>query len=460
MDKRRDMTVGSEWKELLLFSLPIMAGQFLQQLYNTVDSIVVSHYGGATQEISDAMFAAVGSCTSLIFLLLAISLGLSNGGGVLVAQLYGARRETELRRAASTLLITQTVLGAALAVFGSVGAQLLVVGLMRVTDEATRGYAIEYFAIYAVGLVFQYVYNAVAGILRAVGDSKASMYFLIVSAVLNTILDLWFVISFGWGVVGVAVATVVAQAVCAAFSIFYMFRRYPVFRFKRREFVFDVGKFKLCLKLGIPAIIQQAVVSLGNVFIQRLVNSFGQVTMSAFNAGNRMESYAIIPIFGMNSAAASFTGQNVGAEKYDRVKRGWVASTAMSCGMSVVISILLYILAPDFARLFNLSGEALSQAVEYQRWMSYFVILFAAYMPTSGLLQGAGDVVWTSMNSFATLTTRVVVAYLMVYSFDVGYAACWLNIPFGWGLGVLLSVPRYFSGRWKNKRVVGDVLAE
>ena len=121
---------------------------------------------------------------------------------------------------------------------------------------------------------------------------------------------------------------------------------------------------------------------------------------------------------------------------------------------------LLYILAPDFAKLFNLSGEALSQAVEYQRWMSYFVILFAAYMPTSGLLQGAGDVVWTSMNSFATLTTRVVVAYLMVYSFDVGYAACWLNIPFGWGLGVLLSVPRYFSGRWKNKRVVGDVLAE
>ena len=460
MDKRRDMTVGSEWKELLLFSLPIMAGQFLQQLYNTVDSIVVSHYGGATQEISDAMFAAVGSCTSLIFLLLAISLGLSNGGGVLVAQLYGARRETELRRAASTLLITQTVLGAALAVFGSVGAQLLVVGLMRVTDEATRGYAIEYFAIYAVGLVFQYVYNAVAGILRAVGDSKASMYFLIVSAVLNTILDLWFVISFGWGVVGVAVATVVAQAVCAAFSIFYMFRRYPVFRFKRREFVFDVGKFKLCLKLGIPAIIQQAVVSLGNVFIQRLVNSFGQVTMSAFNAGNRMESYAIIPIFGMNSAAASFTGQNVGAEKYDRVKRGWVASTAMSCGMSVVISILLYILAPDFAKLFKLSGEALSQAVEYQRWMSYFVILFAAYMPTSGLLQGAGDVVWTSMNSFATLTTRVVVAYLMVYSFDVGYAACWLNIPFGWALGVRLSVPRYFFGRWKNKRVVGDVLAE
>lgn len=227
------MTVGSAWKELLFFSIPIMLGQFLQQLYNTVDSIVVSRYGGETQEICNAMFAAVGSCTSLIFLFLAISMGLANGGGVLVSQLYGARRETELRRAASTLLITQTALGAVLAVAGCLGAEALVVGLMRVTDEASRGYAIEYFAIYAVGLVFQYVYNAVAGLLRAVGDSRASMYFLIVSALLNTVLDLWFVISFGWGVMGVAVATVIAQAVCAVFSIFYMFRRYPIFRFGR-----------------------------------------------------------------------------------------------------------------------------------------------------------------------------------------------------------------------------------
>lgn len=450
------MTSGSEWKELLLFSLPIMAGQFLQQLYNTVDSIVVSHYGGGTQEICDAMFAAVGSCTSLIFLFLAISIGLANGGGVLIAQLYGARREQELRRAASTLLITQSVFGAALAVAGCLGANLLVVGLMRVTDPASREYAIEYFAIYALGLVFQYVYNAVAGILRAVGDSRASMYFLIVSAVLNTILDLWFVISFGWGVVGVAVATVIAQAASAAVSVAYMFRRYPIFRFGRGEFVFDRQKFRLCLRLGIPAIIQQAVVSLGNVFIQRLVNSFGQVTMSAFNAGNRMESYALIPIFGMNNAAASFTGQNVGAEKYGRVHRGWKAATLMSCSASLVIAVALYFLAPDFARLFSLSGDALSQAVEYQRFMSCCIILFATYMPASGLLQGAGDVVWTSMTSFTTLTCRVIASYLMAYAFGLGYASCWLNIPVGWSMGVLLCLPRYFSRRWVSKRVVGS----
>ena len=452
------MTVGVEWKELLLFSLPIMAGQFLQQLYNTVDSIVVSSYGGPTREICNAMFAAVGSCTSLIFLFLAISLGLSNGGGVLVAQLYGARRETELRRAASTLLITQGALGALLALGGCLGAELLVVGLMRVTDEASRDYAIQYFAIYAVGLVFQYIYNAVAGILRALGDSRASMYFLMVSAGLNTVLDLLFVISFGWGVIGVAVATVLSQAVCVVFSIFYMFRRYPIFRFKRHEFVFDSGKFRLCLKLGIPAIIQQAVVSLGNVFIQRLVNGFGQVTMSAFNAGNRMESYAMIPIFGINAAAANFTGQNVGALKYDRVKSGWKAATLLSCGMSVGIAVLLYALSPEFARLFSLEGEALAQAVEYQRFLSVFIFLFALYLPSSGVLQGAGDAIWTSMMSFMTLALRVAVAYAMVYLLDVGYHACWWNVPFGWGLGLVLALPRYFSGVWKTKRVVGDVL--
>ena len=220
---RRDMTSGPEWKEILLFSLPIMLGQFLQQLYNTVDGVVVGRYGGATQAICENMIAAVGSCVSLIFLFLAISTGLGNGGAVLVAQLYGARRTHELRRAASTLLITLVGLGTFLTIAGSVFARPLVVGLMRVRDPDIIDMAIEYFAIYSLGLIFQYIYNAVAGIPRAIGDSRATMYFLIVSAVLNTILDVWFVVSFGWGVVGVAVATVIAQAASGAVSVAYMF---------------------------------------------------------------------------------------------------------------------------------------------------------------------------------------------------------------------------------------------
>lgn len=454
--EQRDMTSGSEWKEILLFSLPIMAGQFLQQLYNTVDGVVVGNYGGATQTICENMIAAVGSCVSLIFLFLAISIGLGNGGAVLVAQLYGARRTTELRRAASTLLITLVGLGTLLTIVGSVFARPLVVGLMRVTSPAIMDMAIEYFAIYSLGLIFQYIYNAVAGILRAIGDSRATMYFLIVSAGLNTVLDIWFVASFGWGVMGVAVATVIAQAASAAVSVAYMFIKYPIFRFKRGEFVFDREKFAISLKLGIPAIIQQAVISLGNVFIQRLVNSFEDATMAAFTVGNRMEAYALVPIFGLNTGVATFTGQNVGALKYDRVHRGWRVSTIMSCISSVAIGLVINLLAVQFARLFNLSGEAMAQAVEYQRYMSYCVVLFAAYMPTSGLLQGAGDAIIVSFTSLATLSARVASAYLLAYAFHVGYASCWLALPVGWTLGIAITYPRYFGKKWMEKRVVRD----
>ncbi len=450
------MTTGPEWKEILLFSLPIMAGQFLQQLYNTVDGVVVGRYGGATQAICENMIAAVGSCVSLIFLFLAISIGLGNGGAVLVAQLYGARRTHELRRAASTLLITLVGLGTFLTVAGSVFAKPLVVGLMRVRDPDIVDMAIEYFAIYSLGLIFQYVYNAVAGILRAIGDSRATMYFLIVSAVLNTILDVWFVVSFGWGVVGVAVATVIAQAASAAVSVAYMFIKYPIFRFKKGEFVFDREKFAISLKLGVPAIIQQAVISLGNVFIQRLVNSFDSTTMSAFTVGNRMEAYALVPIFGFNSGVATFTGQNVGAQKYDRVHRGWRVSTIMSCVSSVAIALTINLLAVQFARLFNLGGVSMNKAVEYQRYMSYCVVLFAAYMPTSGLLQGAGDAIWASVTSLTTLSARVAVSYLLAYAFSVGYASCWLSLPVGWALGIAITYPRYFGKKWMSKRVVRE----
>ena len=407
---RRDMTSGPEWKEILLFSLPIMLGQFLQQLYNTVDGVVVGR--------------------------------------------YGARRTHELRRAASTLLITLVGLGTFLTIAGSVFARPLVVGLMRVRDPDIIDMAIEYFAIYSLGLIFQYIYNAVAGILRAIGDSRATMYFLIVSAVLNTILDVWFVVSFGWGVVGVAVATVIAQAASAAVSVAYMFIKYPIFRFKKGEFVFDREKFGISLRLGVPAIIQQAVISLGNVFIQRLVNSFDPTTMSAFTVGNRMEAYALVPIFGLNSGVATFTG----AQKYDRVHRGWRVSTIMSCVSSVAIALTINLLAGDFARLFNLGGVSMAKAVEYQRYMSYCVVIFAAYMPTSGLLQGAGDAIWASVTSLATLSARVAVSYLLAYAFNVGYASCWLSLPVGWALGIAITYPRYFSKKWMTKRVVRDPL--
>lgn len=461
------MTSGCEWKEILLFSLPIMLGQFLQQLYNTVDGIVVGNYAGETEAACEIALAAVGGGVSLVYLYLAICIGLGNGGSIQIAQLYGAERFAELKKAASTQLISMGVLGAALSVLGIVFVRTLISGVMNISDPDIASLAVAYYGIYASGLIFQYLYNAVAGILRAVGDSRATLYFLIVSTVINTVLDLLFVIVFGWGVAGVAIATVIAQAVCCIFSFVYMFRKYAIFRFGKGEFVFDRERFSVSMRLGIPAIIQQAVVSMGNIFIQRLVNSFESAAlMSAFTVGNRMESYAMVPIFGMNMGIATFTGQNVGAQKLDRVNRGLKSTVLMAMGASVGISLIIYFLAPDFSALFGLTSEAKDIAIEFQRFMSFVIILFASYMPVGGALQGAGDAIWSTLASVMALTVRVLCAYALVYMFDFGYAAAWVTMPVGWTAAIIITYTRFFSGKWKLKSVVSapeadaDIISE
>ena len=454
--KARNMTVGVEWKHILLFSLPILAGQFFQQLYNTVDSIVVSHFAGATQEACDIALAAVGGCVSLTFLFLAVAVGMSNGGAVLVSQLFGARLRADMKKAAATLFLAMLILGAAVSVLGAALARPIIQLLLDIRDPEVMDQAVVYFSIYTAGLVFQYTYNAVAATLRAVGDSKATLYFLTVAAVLNVVLDLFFVISFGWGAAGVAVATVIAQAACAVVSVIYMVRRYPDFRFfNRADFRADRHKLALILRLGIPATIQQMVISLGNVFVQRLVNSFGRAAMNAFTVGNRMEVYALIPLFSLNTSMATFTGQNVGAGRYDRVRRGWWQAILLAIAISGIVAVVLYTFAYSLADIFNVSGEARALAVQFIRFMSLFVFIFASYIPTTGLLQGAGDAIWSTISSLVSLSARVACAYFLALGLEMGFAAVWIATPVGWGAGLVVASSRYFSRRWMTKAVAG-----
>lgn len=279
----------------------------MQQLYNTVDGIVVGQF------VSDAALAAVGNCASLTFVFLAVSFGLANGVSIVISQLFGARRTEDMRSAASTALILLVGTGVAASIIGMVLSRAFLHGMLGIPEGEVLSLSISYFTIYAGGLVFQFAYNAVAAVLRAVGDSKATLYFLCVTAVLNAILDLTFVLVFHWGVAGTAIATVLAQVICTAFSYVYMTRHYPVFRYKRGEFVFQWDKCALCLKLGIPTMLQQSVVAFGGVFMQRLVNHFGNALMSAFTVGNRVENYIFVPIMALNNGMATFTGQNMGA---------------------------------------------------------------------------------------------------------------------------------------------------
>ena len=275
------------------------------------------------------------------------------------------------------------------------------------------------------------------------------------SAVGNLILDLLFVAKFRWGIVGAAAATVISQFVCVIFCFGYFFGKYPIFRFQSNEFSFSTEDCVYILKLGIPMTLQQCIVSFGNVFMQRLVNYFGEVTMAAFTCGLRIENYCMIPALSLNSAMAMFTGQNIGAGKVDRVERGWRSAVAMAVGITFVIATVLFLGAYPLAGLFGVTGEALEQSVDYIRFISYMMILFSVYLTTNGVIQGSGDVLYASLCSLSTLGVRVLISYILVFCFDFGYHVIWRCIPIGWVFALLLSFVRFRTGKWKEKAVVG-----
>lgn len=443
-----DMTQGIGWKHVVVFSMPMMLGNLLQQLYNTVDGIIVGQF------VSEAALGAVGNCASLTFVFIAIAVGLSIGSGTIVAQCFGAGKHGDMRRAASTALVLLGFVGIAASVFGAVTAPWLMGTVLGISSAQVLHDATVYFTIYSCGLVFQFLYNAVASILRAVGDSKATLYFLLVATVINLGLDLLFVLRFGWGVAGAALATIIAQFSSTVFSFVYMFRKYPLFCFKPKELQFFADMAKVCLRLGIPAMLQQSVVAIGSLLMQRLVNYFGDSLMAAFTVGNRVENYMFIPIMALNAGMTTFSGQNMGAGRPDRIRSCWIRIELVSLCFTTVIAAAVYAFAPPISVLFGVENESLKMSVEMIRFMCFFFCIFSLYLPTAGLLQGAGDAFFTMLTSLSTLGVRVIAAYTMVFAFGVDYHAVWYAVPMGWVCCVALAWGRYFSGAWEKKSLI------
>ena len=454
MKAKLDMTQGVGWRHVLIFSLPIMLGNLLQQLYNTVDGIVVGKY------VSEEALGAVGNCASLTFLFIAIAIGLSNGSSIVVAQFFGAKREDDVRRAASTAIVLLGAVGIAGVIFGMLFSKWLLGTVLGIKDAEVLKDAVTYFTIYSAGLLFQFLYNVVAALLRALGDSRATLYFLFVSTVINLGLDLLFVIVFNWGVAGVAIATVIAQLISTVFSLFYMYRRYPVFRFKLRELKYYPDMGKRCLQMGIPSMLQQSVVAIGSVLMQRLVNHFGKALMAAFTVGNRVENYIFIPIMALNAGMSTFAGQNAGAGRHDRIRECWKKVELISFVFSGIIAVLIYAFAAPISTLFGVKGTSLKMSMEMIRFMSFFTLLFSLYLPTAGLLQGSGDAFYSMICSMSTLGVRVIAAYTMVYLFHVDYHAVWYAVPIGWVCCIVIAWSRYFSGAWEKKALVKKETSE
>jgi len=318
-------------------------------------------------------------------------MGLTTGASIVVSQLFGAGELKKMRRAISTAFIFLILCAIGLTVLGLFTARNLLL-LLKTPPEVIDG-ATVYLQIIFAGLLFMFLYNTVASILRALGDSRTPLYFLIVSSLLNIGLDLLFVLRFNLGVAGVAWATVISQAVSAVLSIIYVYKRVELLRFYPRDLVFDWELFVQSVRLGIPASIQQTIVSLGMIAVQGLVNSFGSVTMAAYTAAGRIDSIAMMPIMNLGLAVSTFTAQNIGAGKLNRVRRGYKETLAMVAACCVVTSTIILRFGPNLIQLFVEAGEVevIAQGNDYITVVSFFYIIMGLLFVTNGVLRGSGD---------------------------------------------------------------------
>ena len=445
--KTRKMTTGTPWVHILRFALPVLASSLLQQLYQTVDTIIVGRYAG------EASLAAVGTTGSIFFFFLAVAIGLSGGNGVVVAQFYGAGDEKNVRRAASTGMIFMLILGVIITLFSLVLARPLFTHVVSVPGSFLH-LTLLYFRWIAAGIIFICGYNIVSSILRAVGDSAASMYFLLITSVVNVVLDYLFVAVFHWGVTGAAVATVISQIAAFVSAYVYMTVRYPLFRFKIRDFTWDSSLAKHTVRIGFPIALQMMLISIGLTFIQRAVNSFGQTMTASFTVGHRIELYMNMPATAFHTTMATYTGQNIGAGKPSRVKKGVRQTFVLCLGMTLIISAAVWFSADRIIGLFGLTSQAAVYCTEHLHAIALINIILSLYIPLFGVFQGTNHALVPALVAVFAWAVRIAVIFIFKGSDVMGYSIVWWNGAFGFTLGCIITWTYYLSGRWqKNARV-------
>ena len=378
-----DMTQGGIFRHLIMFSLPLLAGNVFQQFYNMVDTWVVGNY------VSNEAFAAVGSVGPIINMLIGTFMGLSSGAGAVISQYYGAKQEERVSETVHTAVLMTLILGLVFTALG-IGITPFMLNMMEtpaiVLPESTR-----YLTIYFSGIIGLMVYNMGAGILRAVGDSKRPFYFLVVSALLNIVLDLFFVLKLDMGVAGVALATIIAQFVSAVLVVIVLMRTSSCVRLSVRKLTLHWNMLKKIFKVGIPAALQMAITAFSNVFVQSYINFFGDNFMSGWTAYHKIDQLMFLPMQSLALASTTFVGQNLGCNQIDRAKEGVSKALVMAMGCTVLLMIPVEIFAPHLVAFFNGKAEVVAYGATLLRWMSPFYVLCCVNQIIAGALRGAGN---------------------------------------------------------------------
>lgn len=444
----RDMTKGSPIKLILGFTGPMLIGNIFQQLYNMVDSVVVGKF------VNKDALAAVGATGSSIFLIFGLTFGLTAGISIVISQYFGAGDYENVRRSFSTAIYVLIFASVIMGIAGFFASRPLL-ELLDTPKEIIDQSEI-YMKICLLGILGIAGYNGMAAVLRALGDSITPLVFLIIASILNVILDLVFVIAFSMGVPGVAIATIIAQYVAAAGCIIYALAKIKLLRIPLRELKPDREILVKCIRLGIPVALQNSFVSISMLALQSVINSFQETVINAaYTAVGRIEQLVMQPFMSLGAAVASFTGQNTGAKKLDRVKRGMISSTFIIIAFSLIMLPVMYFGGEYIMRLFTKKDdfEVVKHGLEGIRITCLFYIFLGMIFITRNFLSGAGDIRIPMIMGITEVICRVILSRYL--SGLIGYRGIFLATALTWVFTGIVGAVRVISGRWKNKSVVG-----
>lgn len=448
-----DMTEGTPWKSIVMFSIPLLIGNIAQQLYNTVDSIVVGHYVG------DNALAAVGSAGPLFNMLLVLFVGISAGVGIMVSQYFGAKDREELSYTIGTSLIL-TVLASLLIMIVIPPFTKDLLRLLNTPDSILND-CTSYLVILMYGALGLALYNILSGILRGMGDSFSALYYLLIATVLNIVLDVLFVAKFSMGVAGVALATAIAQGISSIMCLWKLMHMKEFFDLGKKELKLSKRHVKQIIQLGIPSGLTQAIFSSAMIVVQSLTNSFGEMFIAANVIVMRVDGFAMMPNFSFGMAMTTYAGQNVGAKKMDRVIKGAKQGTLIAVGCSTVITGVILLFGKHLMAVFTKTSELVDMSMYMMSILAVGYIAMAVTQSLSGVMRGAGDTVtpmWISLIN--TVVIRVPLAY------GISYATRSPELPYGrseciqvsllvtWILGACITAFFYKRGKWKTKGII------
>lgn len=447
------MTTGNPVRQILVFTIPMLLGNIAQQLYNTVDSIIVGRFVG------DNALAAVGSAGPIFNLLLVLFIGISVGATIMVSQYLGARNREALSRSIGCCITLTVIASAVIMVVGS----LLAYPLLKLlnTPDSIIGWCRDYLIILSLGCVGSGLYNILSGVLRGLGDSVSALIYLLIATAINIVLDYCFVAYLGLGVAGVALATIIAQMVSAVLCIRKLMHMEDLFDFRKEYLKPEKTYSSSLIRLGLPSGVTQAILSMSMIVVQSLTNSFGEQFIAANVIVMRIDGFVMLPAFSFGTAMTTYAGQNIGAGRMDRVTKGAREGTFSAMGISAVLTVLILLFGQKIMGIFTETEELIALSYKMMRILSIGYIMMEVTQCLSGIMRGAGDTITPMWISIAnSIAIRVPLAYLLVHltkTPDLPQGDCammYVSLVLTWTIGALLTFFFYRLGRWKGKAIV------